>query len=40
MTIRNAGHMVPLDKREEAEVFMAKFVKHELFPWIDRIYKL
>ncbi|CAK92190.1 unnamed protein product (macronuclear) [Paramecium tetraurelia] len=32
MTIRNAGHMVPLDKREEAEVFMAKFVKHELFP--------
>lgn len=32
MTIRNAGHMVPLDKREEAEIFMEKFVKKEFFP--------
>ncbi|CAD8109286.1 unnamed protein product [Paramecium primaurelia] len=32
LTIRNAGHMVPLDKREESEIFMQKFIKGELFP--------
>ncbi|CAD8159544.1 unnamed protein product [Paramecium octaurelia] len=32
LTIRNAGHMVPLDKREESEVFMKKFLNDEFFP--------
>ncbi|CAD8084365.1 unnamed protein product [Paramecium sonneborni] len=32
LTIRNAGHMVPLDKREEALIFMEKFIRNEYFP--------
>lgn len=32
LTIRNAGHMVPLDKREESEIFIKKFIKGEFFP--------
>lgn len=27
LTVRNAGHMVPLEKREESKEFMSKFIK-------------
>lgn len=32
LTIRNAGHMVPLDKRMESKIFMEKFIAGEYFP--------
>lgn len=32
LTIRNAGHMVPLEKRPESLIFMEKFINNERFP--------